>query len=320
MLTRLKRAHLRRPWLAVLTITLALAAVISAWLLLDTPSAPLKQLPQYNSFLGASEFVVGENRFPFALASMEGEPLADADISVSFFYLQDTEWRYRFRRDTEYREVEGVTPHLHDEGFVHNHQDVRGQYLARVNFQSPGVWQARFALANDDAPGPAVGDLAFNVLPDPSAPGVGEAAPPIQNLTVRDVSSIQEIESREPPDNMHSLSVAQALQEEKPFVLVWSAPMFCTSAICGPVLDAAVRVQERFGDRVNFIHIEPWDLETARNQGRLVPVPAFLEWGLTTEPWVFVINAQGRIHDRFEGLITDEDLEQALTDLLLSSS
>ena len=41
---------------------------------------------------------------------------------------------------------------------------------------------------------------------------------------------------------------------------------------------------------------------------------------MTTEPWVFVINAHGRIHDRFEGLITDEDLEQALADLLLSSS
>ena len=320
MLTSLKSAHLRRPWLAVLVTSLALAAVISAWLLLDRPSAPLKQLPQYNSFMGASEFVVGENRFPFALASMEGEPLANASVSVSFYHLEGQEWRYRFRRDTAYREVEGVTPHLHDDGFVHKHQDVRGQYVARVNFQSPGVWQAKFSVTNADAPAPTIGDLAFNVLTDPSAPGVGEAAPPTQNLTMRDVASIQEIESREPPDNMHSLSVAQALQVEKPFVLVWSAPMFCTSAICGPVLDAAVRVQERFGDRVNFIHIEPWDLETARNQGRLVPLPAFLEWGLTTEPWVFIINAQGRIHDRFEGLITDEDLEQALTDLPLSSS
>jgi nitrogen regulatory protein PII-like uncharacterized protein len=41
---------------------------------------------------------------------------------------------------------------------------------------------------------------------------------------------------------------------------------------------------------------------------------------MTTEPWVFTVNAQGLIHDRFEGLITDEDLEQALEALLLSPS
>ena len=321
MLNRLKKAHLSRPWIAVLVTSIALVGIVSTWFLLDNgPTAPSRQLLQYNSFHGASEFVVGQNRFPFALASTEGEPLADASVSVSFFYLQGADWQYRFRRDAVYREVKGVTPHLHDDGSVHNHQDVRGQYVAQVNFQSPGVWQARFSLSNDNVSGPTMGNLAFNVLTQPSAPGVGEPAPPTQNLTVHDVPSIHEIDSRTPPDNMHSLSVAQALEEEKPFVLVWSAPMFCTSAICGPVLDAAVRVQAQFGDRVNFIHIEPWDLKTARSEGRLVPTPDFLEWGMTTEPWVFTVNAQGLIHDRFEGLITDEDLEQALEALLLSPS
>ena len=319
MLGRLKKAHLRRPWIAILVTSLALVAVVTTWLLLDKLDPPINQLPQYNSFLGASEFVVGQNRFPFALASMEGEPLPDASVSVSFFFLQGQEWNYRFRRDAEYREVEGVTPHLHDEGFVHKHRDVRGQYVAQVNFQSPGVWQAKFSLSSDDSSVPTVGDLAFNVLSETSAPGVGEPAPPIHNLTVHDVSSIHEIESRDPPDNMHSLSIAQALQQERPFVVVWSAPMFCTSAICGPVLDAAVRVQEQFGDRVNFIHIEPWDLKVARDEGRLIPAPAFQEWSLTTEPWVFIIDAQGRVHERFEGLITDEDLVQALASLVTPS-
>ena len=320
MLTRLRNAHLRRPWIAVLVLAIALAAAITVWLLLDSPDATLGELPQYNSFHGASEFVVGENRFPFALASVEGEPLADAAVSVSFYFLKDSQWQYRFRRDAEYREVEGVTPHLHDDGFLHRHLDVRGQYVASVNFQSSGVWQARFTLPNGDESGPTVGDLAFNVLPAPVAPGVGQPAPPTHNLTLSDVSSIHEIESRDPPDYMHQLSVAQALEQQKPFVVVWSAPMFCTSAICGPVLDAAVRVQEKHGERVNFIHIEPWDLKTARTEGRLVPIPEFTEWGLTTEPWTFIIDAQGMVHERFEGLITDEELEQAVTSALLETT
>ncbi len=319
MLTRLRNAPLRRPWVAILVLAIALAAAISAWLVLDSSNPFLGELPQYNSFHGASEFVVGENRFPFALASMEGEPLANAAVSVNFYFLKDSEWQYRFRRNAQYREVEGVTPHLHDDGFLHRHLDVRGQYVANVNFQSPGVWQARFTLTNDES-SPTVGNLAFHVLREPVAPGVGQPAPPIHNLTLSDVSSIHEIETRDPPDDMHHLSVAQALEQQEPFVVVWSAPMFCTSAICGPVLDAAVRVQEKLGERINFIHIEPWDLKTARTEGRLVPIPEFTEWGLTTEPWVFVIDAQGLVHDRFEGLVTDAEFEQAVTAVLLEST
>ena len=319
MLSRLRNAHLRRPWVVILVLTIALVAAISAWLLLDDSPDTLGELPQYNSFHGASEFVVGENRFPFALASVEGEPLANAALSVSFYYLQDDQWRYRFRQNAEYREVEGVTPHLHEDGFLHRHLDVRGQYVATVNFQSPGVWQARFTLSDGDESGPTIGDLAFNVLSEPAAPGVGQPVPPTENLTIHDVSGIHEIETRDPPDDMHNLSVADALEQQKPFVVVWSAPMFCTSAICGPVLDSAVRLQERFGERVNFIHIEPWDLEIARTEGRLVPIPQFTEWGLTTEPWVFIVDSKGLVHDRFEGLVTDDELQQALTTALAAS-
>ncbi len=319
MLTRLRSAHLRRPWLAILVLSVALAAIVTAWLLLDDPDPIIGEVPRYNSFHGASEFVVGENRFPFAIATVEGEPLADADVSVSFYFLQDAEWEYRFRRDAEYREVEGVTPHLHEDGFLHRHLDVRGQYVSTANFRSPGIWQARFSLPGDDSAS-GVGDLAFNVLAEPAAPGLGDPAPPINNLTIHDVASIDEIETRDPSDDMHDLSVAQAIALQEPFVVVWSAPMFCTSAICGPVLDAAVRVQERVGDRVNFIHIEPWDLEVARTEGRLVPIPEFMEWGLTTEPWVFIVDKQGLVHNRFEGLVTDEELERAVMDLLASAA
>lgn len=318
MLIRLKRAHLRRPWVAILILSIALAVTVSTWFLLDSPPESLGEVPHYNSFHGASEFVVGENRFPFALASIDGEPLAGASVTVDFYHLEDGQWQHRFHRSADYREVEGVTPHLHEDGFIHKHLDVRGQYVTKANFRSEGVWQARFSLHGEDS-GRTVGDLAFNVLRDPVAPGLGETVPPARNLTVHDVDSIYEIESRDPPDNMHDLSVAQAIEHGKPFVVVWSAPMFCTSAICGPVLDAAVRVQKQFGDRVNFIHIEPWNLETARTEGRLTPIPEFLEWGLTTEPWIFVVDAEGRVSDRFEGLVTDEDLEQAVTEVLGAS-
>jgi len=115
---------------------------------------------------------------------------------------------------------------------------------------------------------------------------------------------------------MHDLSVAEALQEDKPFVVAWTTPMFCVSQICGPVLDEVIKVQDQYGDRVNFIHIEPWDLKVARNEGRLVAIPEFAEWELPSEPWVFVVDGAGRVAARYEGLVTHEELEVAVREVL----
>ena len=64
--------------------------------------------------------------------------------------------------------------------------------------------------------------------------------------------------------------------------------------------------------RINFIHIEPWVLETARGEGRLVLTDVAKEWRLMSEPWVFVIDGEGRVASRFEGFLGEEELVEAL--------
>ena len=44
----------------------------------------------------------------------------------------------------------------------------------------------------------------------------------------------------------------------------------------------------------------------------IVLAPAVAEWGLPTEPWVFVVGADGVILGRFEGLVTREELRELL--------
>ena len=299
-------------------VFLVLSGAMAACIFQDSARDELPELPEYNSFLGASEFVVGENRFPFALASLEGEALGNTKVLVEFFALNGTEWEFKFRRPSEYREATGITPHVHDDGELHKHLDVRGQYVVNgADFQNPGLWRAEFIVTAEDGTQLSVGRLAFNVLSTPAAPGIGEAVPATHNATVHNVDYIEEIDTRVPPDEMHELSIADALESEKPFVVVWSTPMFCTSEICGPVLDEAVKVLERYGERANFVHIEPWDIETARSEGRLKPTPEFIEWGLTTEPWVFIVDGSGRVAARFEGLVTQEDMEAALLEVLV---
>ena len=40
--------------------------------------------------------------------------------------------------------------------------------------------------------------------------------------------------------------------------------------------------------------------------------PAVEEWGLPTEPWVFVVDAEGIVIARFEGLVAEEELAALL--------
>ena len=275
----------------------------------------------YNSFLGASEFVAGENRFPFVLASLDGGPLGGATVQVEFLLFEQGTEERKLGAPAQYREIQGVTPHIHEDGQIHEHLDVRGFYVVRgAKFDTPGVWIARFTATTSDGQQPSVEELAFNVLEKPAAPAIGDLVPATRNLTIRDVESVEEIDTHVPPDDMHDLSVAQALQEGTLFVVVWSTPSFCISQICGPVTDVAIALQGRYRDRVNFIHIEPWDLKVARGEGRLVSIPEVKEWNLPSEPWVFIVGQDGRVVERYEGLVSSEELEGAIEKALAASS
>jgi glutathione peroxidase-family protein len=41
------------------------------------------------------------------------------------------------------------------------------------------------------------------------------------------------------------------------------------------------------------------------------------EWGLETEPWTFLVGADGKIVERFEGSVSVNELEQAVDALVL---
>ena len=40
--------------------------------------------------------------------------------------------------------------------------------------------------------------------------------------------------------------------------------------------------------------------------------PIYLAFGLTSEPWLYFVNAGGVVADRFEGFVTPDQLRQAV--------
>ena len=300
---------------------LRLATTILAMALLAvgcTSSPPTDTASDYSPFLAAAEFAAGANRFPFALIAASGESLDGAAVEVAFHRLEDESSEPRAKAEATFHTVHGVTPHLHEDGTLHPHDETAGFYVVeRVQFDVPGVWEARFGVEASNGQRVGVPPLAFSVDSASSVPGVGDAVPASHNPTSRDVDDLSEITTHDPlvPD-FYQLTVAEALEERKPVLVVFSTPMFCISRMCGPVTGIVTSLHERYAERLTFIHIEPFDLHVARSEGRLVPTETLREWGLRTEPWVFLLGEDGRVAARFEGPVTVGELERAVQALL----
>lgn len=270
----------------------------------ETPAPPAV----YSGVLGASEFTTGANRFPFALADRDGAFLEGADVSVRFSKLDGGEARFHSESPAQWRVMETPPPHSpahsHADGETHLRLNYAGFYTADAAFPEPGVWTAEFATAD----GTPTRRSVFEVAAEGSAPRAGDAAPRTANPTILDVAAFAELSTRAVErDELHNVSVAEALDAGEPFVVFFASPQFCVSALCGPVTETLAQAREELEGAIEFIHVEPWNLNIARNEGRLVPSAEMAEWGLETEPWTFVVGADGRIAARFQGPVSREE-------------
>lgn len=146
------------------------------------------------------------------------------------------------------------------------------------------------------------------------APAVGEHAiasrtPTLANATLDELST-----SRVPDPELHRSSIADALADRAPFVLVFATPKYCTSRTCGPVVDVVSTVRRAHaGSDIRFIHVEIYeDNDPAKGENRWVR-----EWKLPSEPWVFVVGPDGKIRDRFEGTVSVRELERSVEQHLI---
>lgn len=147
----------------------------------------------------------------------------------------------------------------------------------------------------------------LKLVDDDPTPAPGEKAPTIRTDTLED-GKPSEICTREPADEMHDVSLNEVLGKGKPVVLLFSTPALCASRVCGPVNDVATQVQAQTGERVHFVHQEIFK----RNDPNAGFRPQVLKYGLTSEPYTFVIDGDGRISTQLAGPFSAEELLAAL--------
>ena len=110
---------------------------------------------------------------------------------------------------------------------------------------------------------------------------------------------------------MYESSIGDAVTSGSASVIVFATPAFCASRACGPLLDQVKALRPQYQD-VEFVHVEIYEDLQVESVEELTAVPATEEWGLPSEPWVFVVDSAGVVSAAFEGAASDEELTAAI--------
>ena len=236
---------------------------------------------------------IGEQRVLFALVDPEtDEFLASPDREAS----------------VTIRDENGSPLDNYPMEFIWTVPDVRGLYVAHVDIAEAATYQATIDAEGLATAGPA-GFVAFD---DPPLIEPGEEAPASDTRTSADFPDLSVITSDpEPEPAMYESSVASVVTSGTPSVIVFATPAFCASQTCGPLLDQVKALRPDYPG-VAFVHVEIYEDLQVSSPEELTVVPATEEWGLPSEPWVFVVDSSGLVTSAFEGAASDDELTAAI--------
>ncbi|MEX2546578.1 MAG: hypothetical protein WD830_02165 [Chloroflexota bacterium] len=253
-----------------------------------------------------AQVVVGENRMLFNVLDRQNQSIASADrpLLLQFFHLATS-------RTQILEEAEAT--------FIPTVQGRPGLYRAIVAFDRAGEWGVQ-ATSTESDDTKRTGRFVFPVRELGTTPALGAQAIASETPTADTAEEIAAISTDDDPEpDFYRQSVPGALAAHEPFALIFATPAFCRSATCGPTLDVVKSAAAPFMDRMTFIHVEPYELEMVGGHLRPVlspdndPIPtaATTAWGLPTEPYIFVVDAQGKVTAKFEGIASADELSAA---------
>jgi hypothetical protein len=180
-------------------------------------------------------------------------------------------------------------------------------YAAQVPFEKPGDYAVMAVTLVNGKPVAAPGQLTVTTTAKDPVPEVGQDAPKAQTDTVASAGGdVEAIDTRRPTSDMHADFAKEV--GKKPVALLFATPQLCQSRVCGPVVDVGLQLRAKYGDKVEFIHQEVYT-DNDPNKGLRKPLQ---EFGLPTEPWLFVVDTNGKITARLEGSFGLGAFEQAL--------
>jgi hypothetical protein len=325
-----RRDALRGPRIAALAVGVALAATaLTGCGGSDEESSAATAAPSVSDFLDpdgrtleqvlseagaegpvvspSSDFhPVGETRYSFGVFETGGEQIADADVAVYVARDLDSPAQGPYPARIDDLSVEGP---FQSRTTAEDPDAAEVVYVTEVDFKEPGKWIVAALVRSGDSFQASLVQTAkvgeFVTLPQP-----GDKAPSVHTPTEDDVSDLAQIDTRDPHDTMHEDDLADVLGQE-PVVLLFASPALCPSRVCGPVVDVAEQVKSEYGDEAAFIHVEPYQ-DNVVDKGLNAPAGAY---GLPAEPWLFVIDRNGKVTNSIPGAFSADELESAVQEV-----
>jgi hypothetical protein len=246
----------------------------------------------------------GENRIGFGLFRSNGNMVRESVVALYVARADGTHpagpfpaRRESLKTDAPYRSKQAATdatPYV---------------YVALATFPRPGRY-GMVAVVKHGSRLLASAPIDITVgRAGAGPPDVGQQAPKMTTLTPDDVGGdLSKLTTRQPAlRSLVDTNFADVLGR-KPVVLGFATPQLCQSRVCGPVVDVMAQLQAKYGSRVAFIQQEIYVDNTVSKGLR----PQLATYRLQTEPWIYVIDARGKIAARFEGALSVEELDAAV--------
>ena len=253
-----------------------------------------------------SVFEPGKNRYGFGVFTVQHDAVNDADIAL--YAAKDNGKAVGPFPATVHSLA--TAPAFTSQTTSSDPDAAKYFYTSDVDFAGKGDYNLIAMIRADD------GSYSYSIVTGGPAkvgnpknvPQVGDQAPMMHTQTADDVGGdLTKIDTRQPPDSMHDVDYADALGKE-PIVLLFATPALCTSRVCGPVVDIAEEVKNERPDDAAYIHNEVY-VDNDPNKG---PRPQLQDFNLMSEPWLFVIDKDGKISTVIEGAFSKQELEDAI--------
>ena len=198
-------------------------------------------------------------------------------------------------------------------------------YVATLDIPSPGPWRLEVTMSTG---GRTVrGSGALTALdPGTSAP-LGAPAPTVHTPTLADVGNVTRAVTTDPDaaPALYQRSTTDLLTSHTPFVLIIDSTQFRVSVVCGKAVIIARYLAQRWLD-VGFVHAEPFvytlvsDWPVLSGDISDPPLDAVsvgwgiggAPWGSRSVPWSFVVDGNGIVQAKYQGLMGTSDIDVML--------
>jgi hypothetical protein len=277
--------------------------------------------PSFAAQVASTDLAVGrDERFQVGVVSSTPDagfqPLSFGSVNLSFAYMGgdgSAQAQPGPSVSATYLPAPG-TDDTGTEPSLTNPSEARGVYQAEgLRFDQAGIWRVTVD-ADVAGQGPLSLEANFAVKTEPALPAPGDRALRTENLTmaskhVEPVAIDSRAQDDEPvPDpELHRWTIAEAIAQHRPALVLFATPVYCQSRFCGPDTEVLERLAKDYPDRAVFIHIEIY-----KEYNKSVVNQGAADWlyrdGDLTEPWLYLIGGNGTIADRWGPLFDPDEV------------